>query len=86
MQIEIGFSDEHQRLFDEFRTNIQRAADDLEKAACLMAEVKELNLRAKRLLLENARLMRQAVGGPAAMHIADEGDEMGGDERDTNTD
>jgi hypothetical protein len=69
---EIGFSAEFQKSVEEIRERIDQAVTDLTRATELLAEANNLNFRAKRLLLENARLMRKLIGLPGALHIADE--------------
>lgn len=62
--ISIGFSQDTKNSIEDIRTNLDSAADTLQRSEAL-------HLESKRLLLENARLLRKLVGMPGALHIAD---------------
>lgn len=75
MRIEIGFD-------AECRSSLEEMCERLDRAAQLLEETTHLQLEAKRLLLENSRLLRRLVGGRQTLHIADEGDERVSDDTD----
>ena len=79
---EIGFSEEFRNSVGKVRQRLFDAADSLEKIDAKLARLSEDLFRTRRLLLENARLMRKLIGLPGALHIADDEGESDANGRD----
>lgn len=83
MQIEITLSEELLDLYREMAASLQAAASDIDRIEKLLKEAVELNMRTRKLLYENAKLLRHTVSAPGALHIAREGDDEMSDDAES---